>query len=149
MATFRWNSMQELIAIQEKMNRLFEETLYRREFLEAPAERSESLWSPAADAYESSGEYVFQVEIPGVALSDVKLEVHGGKLRVSGTRPEVDSSSRFLRMERVYGEFVREFEIPAGIDPDAISASLDSGVLTITAAKASDGKVAAMKRETA
>ncbi len=138
MATFPWNSMQELIAIQEKMNRLFEETLYRREFLEAPAERSESLWSPAADAYESAGEYVFQVEIPGVTLSDVKLEVHGRKLRVSGTRPEVDSSSRFLRMERVYGEFVREFEIPTGIDPDTISASLDSGVLTITAPKASD-----------
>jgi HSP20 family protein len=130
--------MQELIAIQEKMNRLFEETLYRREFLEAPAERSETLWSPAADAYESSGEYVFQVEIPGVTLSDVKLEVHGRRLRVSGTRPEVDSSSRFLRMERVYGEFVREFEIPTGIDPDTISASLESGVLTITAPKAAD-----------
>jgi HSP20 family protein len=137
MATFRWNSMQELIAIQEKMNRLFEETLYRREFLEAPAERSATFWSPAVDAYESAREYVFQVEIPGVALSEVKLEVEGGKLRISGTRPEVDSSSHFLRMERIYGEFVREFEIPTGIDPDKISASLDSGILTITAPKAS------------
>jgi len=137
MATFRWNSMQELIAIQEKMNRLFEETLYRREFLEAPAERSAAFWSPAADAYESAGEYVFQVEIPGVTLSEVKLEVEDGKLRISGTRPEVDSSSHFLRMERIYGEFVREFEIPTGIDQDKISASLFSGILTITAPKAS------------
>ncbi len=136
MATFRWNSMQELLAIQEKMNRLFEETLYRREFLEAPGEPSPTLWSPAADAYETAGEYVFQVEIPGVALSDVKLEVEGGKLRIAGTRPEVDSSSHFLRMERIYGEFVREFEIPSGIDRDRISAALDSGILTITAPKA-------------
>jgi HSP20 family protein len=136
MATFRWNSMQELIAIQEKMNRLFEETLYRREFLEAPVERSSPLWSPAADAYESAGEYVFQVEIPGVSLSEVNLEVDGGKLRISGTRPEIHSSSRFLRMERIYGEFVREFEIPSGIDTDGISASLDSGILTITAPRA-------------
>ncbi|MGH9442018.1 MAG: Hsp20/alpha crystallin family protein [Thermoanaerobaculia bacterium] len=149
MATFRWNSMQELIAIQEKMNRLFEETLYRREFLEEPQERSATLWSPAADAYESATDYVFQVEIPGVTLSEVKLEVQGTVLRVSGTRPEVDSSSRFLRMERVYGEFAREFEIPSGIDPDAISASLDSGVLTITARKTSEAADPASRRKRA
>ncbi len=135
MATFRWNSMQELIAIQEKMNRLFEETLYRREFLESPADRATRFWTPAADAYESDGDYVFEVEIPGVSLSDVKLECENGKLRISGTRAEADSSSRFLRMERVYGDFVREFEIPAGIETDRISASLDSGILTITAPK--------------
>ena len=67
---------------------------------------------------------------------EVKLEVEGGKLRIAGTRPEVDSSSHFLRMERIYGEFIREFEIPSGIDPDRISAALDSGILTITAPKA-------------
>jgi HSP20 family protein len=149
MATFRWNSMQELIAIQEKMNRLFEETLYRREFLEAPAERATSLWSPAADAYETAGEYIFQVEIPGVSLSDVKLECDGGKLRISGTRAEVDSTNRFLRMERIYGEFVREFEIPAGIDTDGISASLDSGILMITAPKAPEAAAPRTKREKA
>ena len=137
MGTFRLNSMQELIAIQEKMNRLFEETLYRhrREFLEPPGEKATTLWRPAADAYELPSEYVFQVEIPGVSLSDVKLECEGGKLRISGTRAEADSSSRFLRMERIYGEFVREFEIPAGVDSDRIGASLDSGILTITVPK--------------
>jgi HSP20 family protein len=135
MATFRWNSMQELMAIQEKMNRLFEEVLYRREFPEGPDERAATRWAPAADAYESSREYVFRVEIPGVSLSDVKLEVEGAKLRVCGTRPEVDPASRFLRMERVYGDFDREFEIPHDIDADRISASLAAGILTIRAPK--------------
>jgi HSP20 family protein len=134
-ATFRWNSMQELIAIQEKMNRLFEETLYRREFPDGPDERAASRWAPAAEAYESPEEYVFRVEIPGVSLSQVKLEVDGAKLRVSGTRPEVDPASRFLRMERVYGEFDREFEIPHDIDAERISASLSSGILTIRTPK--------------
>lgn len=131
----RWNSMQELIAIQEKMNRLFEETLYRREFPDGPDERAAARWAPAADAFESPGEYVFRVEIPGVSLSDVKLEVDGARLRVSGTRPEVDPASRFLRMERVYGEFDREFEIPHDIEADAVSASLAAGILTIHAPK--------------
>lgn len=127
--------MQELIAIQEKMNRLFEEVLYRREFPEGADERAASRWAPAADAFESSGEYVFRVEIPGISLSDVKLEVDGAKLRLSGTRPEVDPSTRFLRMERVYGEFDREFDIPHDIDAESISAALSSGTLTIRAPK--------------
>jgi len=75
------------------------------------------------------------VEIPGISLSDVKLEVDGTKLRLSGTRPEVDPSTRFLRMERVYGEFDREFDIPHDIDAEGISASLSSGILTIRAPK--------------
>jgi len=138
--------MQELIAIQEKMNRLFEETLYRREFPDGPEGRA-ARWAPAADAYESAREYVFRVEIPGVSLSDVKLEVDGGKLKVSGTRPEVDPSSRFLRMERLYGDFDREFEIPHDIEEGQIEASLAGGILTIRAPKktsppsrASEGK---------
>jgi HSP20 family protein len=135
MTTFRWNSMQELIAIQEKMNRLFEEVLYRREFPDGTDERAASRWAPAADAFEASREYVFRVEIPGVSLSDVKLEVEGARLRLSGTRPEVDPASRFLRMERVYGDFDREFEIPHDIDADRISASLANGILTIRAPK--------------
>lgn len=135
MTAFRWNSMQELIAIQEKMNRLFEEVLYRREFPEGPDEPAGARWAPAADAYECPREYVFRVEIPGVSLSDVKLEVEGAKLRLSGTRPEVGPASRFLRMERVYGEFDREFEIPHDIDADRIAASLSSGILTIRAPK--------------
>ena len=32
MSTFQWNSLQDLVAIQEKMNRLFEETIHRTEF---------------------------------------------------------------------------------------------------------------------
>jgi HSP20 family protein len=139
LATYRWNSLQELIAVQEKMNRLFEETLYRREFMSGSSAEPATRWTPAADAYEAPEQYVFRVEIPGVSLSDVKLEIDAGRLRVSGTRPEVDSSKRFLRMERIYGEFAREFEIPSDIDAGRIEASLDSGILTITAPKKGSG----------
>lgn len=135
MATYRWSSLQELIAVQEKMNRLFEETLYRREFAPGAPAEPEARWTPAADAYEASERYVFRVEIPGVSLSEVKLEIDDRRLRVSGTRPEVDTAKRFLRMERVYGEFSRDFEIPADLDAGGIEASLESGILTITAPK--------------
>jgi HSP20 family protein len=135
MGTFQWNSLQDLVAIQEKMNRLFEETIHRTEFPDEGVETA--LWSPAADVYETPEEIVLQVELPGVRLSDVKLEALDGRLRVAGHR-RTDSHvepRHFVRMERIYGNFSREFVIPASIDPARIKATLRAGVLRIVAAK--------------
>jgi HSP20 family protein len=135
MSAFHWNSLQDLVAIQEKMNRLFEDTIHRTEFPDEGVETA--LWSPAADVYESPEEIILQVELPGIRLSDVRLEALDGKLRVSGHRradPEVEPR-HFVRMERIYGEFSREFVIPTSIDPSRIKATLKSGILKIVAAK--------------
>ncbi len=135
MSSFQWNSLQDLVAIQEKMNRLFEETIHRTEFPDEGVETA--LWSPAADVFETPEEIILQVELPGVRLSDVRLEALDGKLRVSGHRranPDVEPK-HFVRMERIYGNFSREFVIPASIDPSKIKAALRAGVLKIVAAK--------------
>jgi len=136
MSAFQWNSLQDLVAIQEKMNRLFEETIHRTEFPDDDS-LDAALWSPAADVFETTEEIILQVELPGVRLSDVRLEALDGKLRVSGHRradPDVEPR-HFVRMERIYGEFSREFVIPASIDPTRIKATLRSGVLRIVAAR--------------
>lgn len=135
MSVFHWNSLQDLYAIQEKMNRLFEETIHRTEFPEEGLEAA--LWSPAADVYETPEEIVLQIELPGVRLEDVRLESLDGKLRVSGHR-RVDSGAEprhFVRMERIYGNFSREFPAPAAVDPTAIKATLRAGVLRVVASK--------------
>jgi HSP20 family protein len=133
MSAFQWNSLQDLVAIQEKMNRLFEDTIHRTEFPDEGVETA--FWSPAADVYETHEEIILQVELPGVRLDDVRLEALEGKLRVSGHRrtdPEVEPR-HFVRMERIYGNFSREFVIPGSIDPSRIKATLRSGVLRIAA----------------
>jgi len=135
MSVFQWNSLQDLFAIQEKMNRLFEDTIHRTEFPDEGMETA--LWSPAADVFENSDEIILQIEIPGVRLADVRLESLDGKLRVSGHRrtdPGVEPR-HFVRMERIYGRFSREFAVPASIDPTSIKASLRNGVLKIVAPK--------------
>jgi HSP20 family protein len=143
MSSFQWNSLQDLVAIQEKMNRLFEETIHRTEFPDEGVETA--LWSPAADVYETPEEIILQVELPGVRLADVHLEALDGKLRVSGHRranPEVEPK-HFVRMERIYGNFSREFVIPSSIDPSRIKASLRAGILRIVAAKSDRGQAPA------
>src|SRR5215831_8632926 len=136
MSVFHWNSLQDLFAIQEKMNRLFEETIHRTEFPDDDSLEA-ALWSPAADVYETPDEIILQIELPGVRLEDVRLESLDGKLRVSGHR-RVDQGvapRNFVRMERIYGSFSREFAVPAAVDPSAIKATLRAGVLRVVASK--------------
>jgi HSP20 family protein len=135
MSSFRWSSLQDLFAIQEKMNRLFEETIHRTEFPDEGLDAA--LWSPAADVYETSDEVILSVELPGVRLEDVHLEALDGKLRVSGVRraDEGVEPRQFVRMERIYGNFSRDFAVPASIDSSRIKATLKSGILRVVAPK--------------
>src|SRR5580765_2848494 len=140
MTDFRWNSLQDLFGIQEKMNRLFEETIHRTEFPDEGL--STALWSPAADVYQAPDEIILHIELPGVPLEDVRLESVEGKLRVSGhRRPDNGVEPKnFVRMERIYGSFSREFAVPASLDPGQIKATLRAGVLKIVAAKSDRGQ---------
>ena len=135
MTVFRWNSLQDLFAIQEKVNRLFEETIHRTEFPDEGLDTA--LWSPAADVFESTDEIILNIELPGVLLDDVRLEALEGKLRVSGHRraDEGVEPRHFVRMERIYGNFSREFAVPGAVDPTSIKATLRNGVLKIVAPK--------------
>src|SRR4029077_18111379 len=103
MSVFHWNSLQDLFAIQEKMNRLFEETIHRSEFPEEGL--GAALWSPAADVFETLEEIILQIALPGVHLSDVRLESLDGRIKVSAhRRPRPGIEPRhFVRMERIYG----------------------------------------------
>jgi HSP20 family protein len=149
MTVFRWNSLQDLFAIQEKVNRLFEETIHRTEFPDEGLDTA--LWSPAADVFESADEIVLNIELPGVQLSDVRLEALDGKLRVSGHRKAEDGAEprHFVRMERIYGNFTREFPVPATLDASRIKATLRNGVLRVVASKPDRGQPIPVERKRA
>ena len=140
MTVFRWNSLQDLFVIQEKVNRLFEETIHRTEFPDEGLDTA--LWSPAADVFESADEIVLNIELPGVVLDDVRLEALDGKLRVSGHRraDEGVEPRHFVRMERIYGSFSRDFPVPVSLDAGMIKATLRAGVLRVVAPKAHRGQ---------
>ena len=42
---------------------------------------------------------------------------------------------QFIRMERIYGNFSRDFAVPASIDPSRIKATLKAGILRVVAPK--------------
>ena len=65
MAIARWEPFRDLLAMQHRMDRLFNELgrdvpLYREEAA------SLSRWAPAADVYETGENIVVKAELPGV-----------------------------------------------------------------------------------
>jgi HSP20 family protein len=90
-------------------------------------------WVPAIDLVEGDDHFVLKADLPGLSQDDVSIEVQDGTLTISGERKaEHEGSERgWYRVERSFGSFSRSLTLPEGVDPDAISASFDKGVLAV------------------
>ncbi len=73
-------------------------------------------------------------ELPGLDEKDVAVEIADGVLTISGEKKfETERKDKTFRtVERGYGSFSRSIELPAGVKPEEIKASLAKGVLTVT-----------------
>lgn len=90
------------------------------------------------------GRYEVRAEIPGVDPDkDIDITVHDGQLTIKAERSEKKEFDG--RSEFSYGSFVRTVALPAGADEDAVKASYDKGILTVsmpvTDAKAAQKRV--------
>lgn len=95
-------------------------------------------WLPLVDIRETETDYQIDVEVPAVAADDLSVSVAEGVLTVSGERKvqeKTDESGRVHRVERRYGKFVRNFQLPEDADHEKISAESRDGVLYLSIAK--------------
>ncbi len=88
---------------------------------------------PHADLTVSEGDVVLTMDLPGMRVEDVSIELRDGHLLVRGerTRPELSQGTSFAHAERTFGRFERRLKLPDGVDPDTITASMDNGVLSL------------------
>jgi HSP20 family protein len=102
---------------------------------------------PTIDVYECSDDLFIEMEIPGVIQEDVNVEIIGTTLRISGMKkdPLTSGGVRYIRMERSFGGFSRELEIPERFDLEKIDAKFKDGVLTVRIAR-SEHKAEMVKR---
>ncbi len=130
MGARRWDPLRDLLDLQEKMNRLFEEGLSSTR--SEPDVRS-GAWAPAADVYETADVFIAMMDLPGVDAEDVEIHVDGDQLLVRGERRPSGKlrPESFHRAERSYGPFARTFQLPGEVDPDAVKAHYRDGLLRI------------------
>ena len=140
MALVRWEPVRELTSLQNEMNRLF------TTFFDTPTasngETSPRRWIPAMDLVETDEHFVLKADLPGLAEGDVSIEVEDNVLTVSGERKAEHEDKRegYVRVERSYGAFRRSLTLPEGIDPEAVTASFEKGVLEVRIPKPEERK---------
>lgn len=137
----QWNPLDDLMFLQDRMNRLFEDATQRRATDHRNANVAPTAkptdndvadtadWYPAADVYENKEEYVVAVDLPGIDRSTLDISIDDDRLTIKGKRTENDSTPQ--PGERPRGNFLRMFDVPASVDQNQIKAEYKDGVLSV------------------
>jgi HSP20 family protein len=126
----QWNPLHDLVSLQDRMNRLFEDASQRRASEANATDEVEGAdWYPAADVYENDGEYTVAVDLPGIDRATLDISVDDNRLTIRGERPGQDTTRH--RGECPSGKFLRTFSVPAAIDQNNIRADYKDGVLQV------------------
>jgi HSP20 family protein len=134
----RWDPFRELESIQTRLNRMFSDRPFRGE----EDELSFAEWAPAMDVRETNTEYLIKADLPDVRKEEVKVEFENGVLTVEGERKidKEEKDTKYHKIERGYGKFVRRFALPTEVDGTKVSAEFREGVLNVHLPKSPNGK---------
>jgi HSP20 family protein len=94
---------------------------------------------PALNIAELENGFRVELAIPGVSKENVKVEINKeNQLVISSveqTEPEEkqeEKQERYLRKEFGYSEFVKTLSLPEDVDKEAVAASFENGILTVS-----------------
>ncbi len=106
-------------------------------FVQANQAAEQAGWSPRVDVKEEANRFVIFVDVPGVDLDAIEVQMDRNVLSIRGERPapDVAEDQRFSRQERRHGAFARSFTLPETADADGIVASGRNGVLEVVIPK--------------
>ncbi len=125
-------SLKELLYLQERMNRAFEESIRDKELSTQSGQ-----WVPLVDIFEDDESIILRAELPGVKKDDIILDVSNGVLTLSGKKQfrHEEQCENYHMIERQYGTFRRSFSLPDIVDVDKIDAKYERGVLEVVLPK--------------
>jgi len=142
MAIVRWEPFRDLVAVQDRLNRIFDDT-----FRGNPRGSDEDWalggqWAPSVDIFEHEGSLVLRAELPGIEPKDVDVHVENNVLTLRGERKFESEVKRekYHRVERAYGTFSRSFTLPNVVDTEKIKADYKDGVLQVTLPQREEAK---------
>ena len=101
------------------------------------------------DVRENEKAFTVTTDLPGLSEKDVEVTFENNVLTVRGEKKveREETNSTWHITERSSGSFVRQLGLPTNIDQNAIEASFDKGVLTVTLPKTPASQTASRKIE--
>ncbi len=91
-------------------------------------------FKPRSEIVKTEHGFEVKVSIPGVKEEDVKIELDGNLLTISGEHKSehTDTNINVLRSEISYGKFSRSFTLTSDIDQSKIEAEFKHGMLKVS-----------------
>lgn len=126
------NPFEELERLFERMSRQFDETAHVWE-PDVPGFVRE--YEPVAvDVVERDDEFHVAVDLPGFERDDVEIKATNRSLRIRADHEQQfdEERDRFVRHERRHESIDRSIRLPSEIDPEAVTAKMKNGVLSVT-----------------
>jgi HSP20 family protein len=141
----KWDEWRDYVTLQERMNRMFEDTARRHDHLndEREAELERADWTPASDVYENETEFVIAIDLPGIERNALEVSVDENRLTVRGERVAEDNGTRRGSggRGRPFGRFLSRFgPLPPTVDRNNIAADYRDGVLSLRLPKRTEQK---------
>jgi len=111
---------------------------------------AETKFAPPVEVQETQDYFLLSLDLPGVSEKDIRIDMHDGRLSISGERrsEQKESSGQFRRVERSYGRFERAFQLPVQVQEDKVQARFENGVLEIMIPKSEQSKARTIQVET-
>lgn len=137
MTLIRWNPFQDLVSIQDEMNRMFDSYFSRK-----PGGGEMMIWNPVVDISETEEEITVAAEVPGIKKEDIKITIQDNVLTLSGEKNEEkeEKNKQYHRVERSFGSFQRSFSLPSSVSADKIKAKYKDGILVVVLPKSEESK---------
>jgi len=101
---------------------------------------TEESYAVASEVVEADEHFILSLDMPGLKKEDIKIELHGNTLTVSGERKRerenTDQTQNVIRAEKFFGAFKRSYTLPVSIEDTKIVAHYKDGVLEVFLPKA-------------
>ncbi len=145
----RGDGLNPIIALQEDLNRAFENFWRSLEVTGLPGPRFASSefrlpglrgfgfplegTAPRADVVETDEGVEVTIELPGLEEKDIEVTLSEDSLTVKGEKKleHEEKMKGYYLSERSYGAFQRTIPLPPGVDTDKAEAVFKNGVLTV------------------
>lgn len=133
----RWDPFQDMLSLREAMNQLLEDSV-----VQPHTGRSQLGFVPAMDLSETVDAFIVEASVPGLKANDLNITIEDNVLTISGELHEESERKErnYHRIERRFGKFERRVALPTSVKADAISASLNEGILHLEIPKAEEVK---------
>jgi HSP20 family protein len=93
---------------------------------------------PRIDVFETRDSFIVTAELPGVTRNEVRVEVSGCELSITGERRFHSSfpEETYRCLEGTWGRFHRQFTLPSEVNRHRITTTLKDGILKLVLPKA-------------